>query len=203
MPTLPRVSLPIPPEFALIVAEVVVMWGNLDDNLDSLREALTAQPECQGVAPFTGSPFIRRLYHFETLCEAYFARSRPLLVFARTACNDIRVLKGERHLVVHGRYGLENSGSPLTTSLRLWDRPGGPNRARLYSLLKFRELANHIGMALAQLRWLACPPPGPAEKEFYLLYGFSKHKYDYAQSILHPIREYCRRTTREMYERAP
>lgn len=197
----PAVTLLVPPQFKPIIADVIVHWGDLDDKLDCLRDALAAQPSCSAVAPAKGGVFRRRLNHFEHMATTYFAEVPSMVSFVRRTCERIRTAQGERDLVAHGRYGFEGSESG-ELKLRLWDAPGGPDRARSYSLQHFDHLLEEIKVLLAIVRILYRATPG-MEEVGWEAWGFREPAISAIQSLLSPIRDHCLRATRPRYSRSP
>ena len=198
----PRTSLPIPVQFVPLVAEIVVLWGGLDDRVEMVRTALAAQPQCAAQAANPSSQFNRRLNHFEALSNTYFSTCQPMQVFVRKTCAQIRVLKGQRDLFVHGRYGfqfLRETGEVI--GLMLNDRVKGRTATRHYTTDKFKELNDHIGMQLARIWAMSyLEPSEETETANWIAWGLSPRRVDQIRTLLGPIRDHCHQSIRSRFD---
>jgi hypothetical protein len=177
----------------------VVIWGKIDDHMEALRAALIKQPKCQNMPAYDGAAFMRRLNHFEALSNRNFESSKVLLSFIRRTCNEIRSIKPERDIVVHGSYDFSlQIASPEENFLLIWEQlgtpvwqqPGPPARARKYSLAEFQELTDRVSRVSARIIRLGDPPVlYEGVDPQWRGWGIPRHRVAEIETLLRPIQD--------------
>jgi hypothetical protein len=96
----PETHVPIADGWALLIAQVVVLWGAVDNSMENVTEALRTFPECLGVPPSTHHSFAKRAAHWHALHLVYFASLPRMKKFGSQTHKRLMDVSSERDLFV-------------------------------------------------------------------------------------------------------
>jgi hypothetical protein len=193
----PETHVPIADGWALLIAQVVVLWGAVDNSMENVTEALRTFPECLGVPPSTHHSFAKRAAHWHALHLVYFASLPRMKKFGSQTHKRLMDVSSERDLFVHGRYGFKFG--PTGPRLMLSFRPKKTQDKFDFKLYSPDELGKFVGEMRQLLFVIESFERGIPADSLTSQWGIPQKEVADASTRLSSIRDSCFLRKQQLY----